>query len=43
MQEMNLNIVEEYFNDVRAAAGNNEMQFYCVKCEEKLLPDDALT
>lgn len=43
MQEMNRNIVEDYFNDLRAAAANNEMYFYCVNREEKRLPDGAVT
>ncbi len=43
MQEMEPNIIEEYFNDLRSAAVNNEMYFYCANREEKLMPDGAVT
>ena len=43
MQEMDPQIIEEYFNDLRSVVANNEMYFYCANREEKLLPDGTVT
>ena len=43
MQEMDPQIIEEYFSDLRSAVVNNEMYFYCANREEKLLPDGVVT
>ena len=43
MQEMDPQIIEEYFNDLRTAVANNEMYFYCANREEKPLPDGTVT
>lgn len=43
MQEMDPQIIEEYFNVLRSSVVKNEMYFYCANREEKLLPDGTVT
>ncbi|MES2400021.1 MAG: sugar O-methyltransferase [Pseudomonadota bacterium] len=43
MQEMDLRVVVEYFNDMRAIAVKRDLLFYCCNREEKELPDGVVT
>jgi hypothetical protein len=43
MQEMNLPIIEAYFDDMRAIASNQQLIFYCCNREEKILPHGKIT
>ena len=43
MQEMDPPVIEKYFNNLRSAAVNKEIHFYCANREEKILPDGTLT
>jgi putative sugar O-methyltransferase len=42
MQEMNLNVISGYFQDLRAVAAKNKILFYCANREQKELPDGTI-
>jgi len=42
MQEMNPEVVAEYFTDISIAAQKHSGYFYCCNREEKILPDGTL-
>jgi hypothetical protein len=43
MQEMNPSVIAEYFEDLRGAAENRKLIFYCANRKEKKLPDGTVT
>ena len=42
MQEMNPEVIDEYFHDLAAASKGRRSLFYCCNREEKILPDGTL-
>ena len=42
MQEMNPEVVEEYFTDISVASKRHNSVFYCCNREEKVLPDGTM-
>jgi len=43
MQEMNPEVIGEYFSEIRIIAQRREIYFYCCNREEKRLPDGTVT